>query len=146
MPQAPDWWLARKDRDEVLARIRHLASLPNWRPAWEIPSILQVRPDGVVEVETAEEAVAISRNVTTTRGRLRGSMSKRTQSALPHVLALHHRGKSIREIARATGLSKPTIQKLVPKRSRSEALVLKHKQWKAEGRPVIPPWQRKRAA
>ncbi len=57
---------------------------------------------------------------------------------------LQAQGHNLRAISRETGLSLETVRKFVQKLSRSEGLKRYHARRKAEGRPILPPWQIKR--
>jgi RNA polymerase sigma factor (sigma-70 family) len=76
------------------------------------------------------------------RGRAPGALNKKTRALEPQVVAMRNSGMSIRDIMAATGLSRETVTKLAPRVSHSEAMRRKHVQWKAKGRPVLPPWRR----
>ncbi len=73
------------------------------------------------------------------RGRAPGALGRRTRALEGRAVAMRLGGASLREIALATGLSKETVGKITPRVNLSQAMRRKHVQWRAEGRPNVPP-------
>lgn len=74
---------------------------------------------------------------------------KRGNNMLPaekveRVRALASSGAGIREIARETGIDRHTVSAYVGGGDKAAGLRRHHARRKAEGRPVLPPWQTKR--
>lgn len=66
--------------------------------------------------------------------------------AIARVRELRAQGRSIREIARETGVSRDTVMKYAQWVDRSDAMERKHARWRAEGMPVLPPWRKRTKA
>jgi len=75
------------------------------------------------------------------RGRTVGTLNSKTRDNIVIVQRLYSEGKSLRDIEKITGMHRSTIAKFVPSRSKSDAMRFKHQTWKAEGRPILPPWE-----
>ena len=117
----PAFWIALPDRDAVVERIRRMCRLPDWVPAWEAPAQAPAR-----EPAPAPEPAPTPAPAHGYRGRAPGALGRRTVALLPYCLELHAEGKSLREIADATGLHRTTVGRLAPARSKAETTRL---QW-----------------
>ncbi len=97
------------------------------------------------EVEFRSAAPAIyAKRVQAVRERRHGAGRYVDEHIVARARQLRDSGLSIRAIARQTGLARQTIQRYVAWISQSDALRYMHARFKAEGRPVLPPWQRGR--
>lgn len=94
------------------------------------------------ELRVLETATRISE----TKRRRNGAGHYADPSKLDRARELRAAGMSLRQIARETGLHKETIRSHTQWIGQSEAMAMTHKRWKAEGRPVVPPWQRSHEA
>ncbi len=65
-------------------------------------------------------------------------------ASVERAIELRRQGMSLRTIASETGLNRGTVRAYVPVVTRSEAMRAMHVRLRAEGRPLLPPWQRNR--
>lgn len=94
--------------------------------------------------KTAEQAAAYAAKVSVTRKRRGGAGRYADTEKVALARKLRAEGKSLRAIAKETGLSKCTVQSYVAPIDRAEAVRLMHERLKSEGRPNVPPRPTKR--
>lgn len=121
---APAFWTALPDADAVKERIRRMCRMPNWVPAWEATATAAVPAREPAPAPPPEPAGARPR--ARGPGRTPGALGRRTVALQAYCLELHAEGKSLQEIADATGLHRTTVGRLVPTRSKAEVTRL---QW-----------------
>jgi hypothetical protein len=93
-------------------------------------------------VKSDADAALYAAKVAVTRVKRNGAGRYAPPEKIAEARRMREEGASLREIAKATGLSKPTVMEYVPRLSRSEGLKRHHERRKAEGRPILPPWQK----
>lgn len=97
----------------------------------------------VAQLEAKINAPSINMDRTRrTREKRRGAGNYVPEEKIAAAISLRRAGKSIRDIAKETGLSKVTVQKYVDWVPKPEAMRRMHARLRAEGRGVLPPWRR----
>lgn len=111
----------------------------------ELAKRMLLRAKIELDVIVEDGSGAYAKKITAVRSLRNGAGNYAGLAKIDEARRLRESGLSLRAIARETGLSKATVTAYVKRIDRSDALKNFHARRKADGRPIVPPWQKKRA-